>query len=327
MFLSRVTEEETTKILGALKTHKSTGFDDISNDLLKLTSKIIAPALTKIINLSFEKGIVPPDLEIAKVNPLLKGKQKDNVDNYRPISILPALSKIFERAMFNRLYGYLNKYNMLYSKQYGFRQKRGTVDALLDIIETIRQDVDAKKFACVLQIDLRKAFDTVDHKILLGKLDAYGIRGPAHQWLKSYLADRIQYVEIGAHKSTPRNIQYGVPQGSILGPLLFLIYINDLPQCLSSGEAYMFADDTNVYFSANRKLNEEIERDYDALNDWLRYNRLSLNETKTECMPMGYRRKDTIVNTPFDLVESCKYLGVIIDKSLKFRDHVQYTLK
>ena len=174
--------------------------------------------------------------------------------NYKPISLLSNFSKIFEKLIYKRLKIFLEKNFVLYEKQYGFRDKYSTQHALIDIVNNIQNNMEEKLFSCGIFLDLKKAFDTVDHSILLHKLDHYGVRGIVNNWFKSYLIDRVQTTQCGDNISTKETTRYGVPQGSVLGPLLFLIYINDI--CVSSKvfQFYLFADDTNILY-AEKNLN------------------------------------------------------------------------
>ena len=192
-------------------------------NLLKIIADLIIAPLCKIINNSFSSGIFPEALKLCKVIPIHKCESTLEPNNYRPISLLSIFDKIIEKLMHKQLYGFLNENNILFENQFGFRKNNSTSFALMQITETIKESIDNKKYGCGIFIDLRKAFDTVNHEILLRKLDHYGIRGTALTWYKSYLSNRKQYVFHNGESSQYQTIRSGVPLGSVLGPLLFLI--------------------------------------------------------------------------------------------------------
>ena len=245
MYLKPITCDEVREIIDNLDNKFSSGDDDISNVIVKLSSNVTIPYLTQIINLSFEEGIFPDDLKKAKVIPLHKDGSKLDENNYRPISLLIVWSKIIERALFIRIYAYMEYHNLFFNRQFGFRTKHSTIDALVELVEKIRLNCRNVK-AISFYLDLKKAFDTTEHDILLKKIENTGIRGPALSWVTTYLKGRQQRVIVNGACSSRNSIVCGVPQGSILGPLLFLIYINDLPLVCKSLDVILFADDTNL---------------------------------------------------------------------------------
>ena len=276
MNIFEVTEDEVKKAFDGLDNKSSAGDDGVSNLIAKATSEIVVPVLTRLIQKSFKSGVFPDVLKHAKVLPLHKDGSKSDENNCRPISLLNVWSKIFERLMFNRVYFYMEHFSLIYQKQFGFRKKHSTIDALIELMENVRR-FGAKNTSSFF-IDLKKAFDTIDHPILLFKLEKYGIRGQALHWFTSYLSNRKQRVEVNGSSSNWKRIVCGVPQGSILGPLLFLIYINDLPSSCQNLDIPLFADDTNL--TAINCSNEDIDRDLESLSNWLEANKLLLNLEK-----------------------------------------------
>ena len=216
--------------------------------------------------------------------PIHKEGNREVITNYRPISILSAISKVFERALFNRLYKFIDKFKLFSPNQFGFRPKRNTSHALLEIIEKIRCSENLNESACCILLDLRKAFDTLNHTILLRKLEKYGIRGIALSILHSYLSDRQQYVCIGPSSSSYLSISCGVPQGSILCPLLFLIYVNDIANACNNSTPYLFADDTNMIGFGRKGTVNFMQSDLSRVSDWMSHNKLSLNVEKSSAI-------------------------------------------
>ena len=328
--LFEILEEEISKLIHSLDEHKSSRDDDIPVKFLKLSCPVIAPVLADIFNRCILLGVYPSLLKTAKVIPLYKKGQLDERSNYRPISLLMHLNKIFEKVIHQRLYNFLRKFDVLDRNQYGFRKKHSTASAIYDLIENKLKNLDGNLNICALYMDLSKAFDTVNHKILLEKLDHYGIRGIPLQLIKSYLSNRKQYTVVNGHKSEKLLIDIGVPQGSVLGPLFFILYINDLPYA-SSLVTKLYADDTCLIFSAKTvdELQIVINSEVNKIQNWMSSNKLSINYSKTKYMLIN-RRNDY---TPFSLyindhkieqVHSIKYLGIHIDDKLNWKQHIKY---
>ena len=332
MFLFNTTETEIAKIIKSLKNTNSTGYDNFSTKFIKLSSSILVPALAKIFNLSIKTGIYPSNLKIAKVIPIFKKGDQTSINNYRPISILSPINKIFEKVLYARLIKYIDKSNILYKFQYGFRKKHSTEHALIELIDQIRLSSSNNQMTCGIFIDLSKAFDTVNHTILLQKLEYYGIRGPALNLFKSYLTNRKQYVQIDKCKSQTRPITCGVPQGSVLGPLFFILFINDLHKCCPDGKIRLFADDTTIFFHSNSI--EDIELRGKAimtqLTNWFKANKLTLNSEKSS-FTIFKSSKKVIPNIPNQIeflnqhikrTSQIKFLGIMVDENLTFNEHV-----
>ena len=331
IYLNPIIHTEIDDIISLLQNGKSTGPFSIPVKLLKVLKPYISQPLANIFNQSIILGIFPDKLKYAKVIPIHKKGSPTDPSNYRPISLLSIFSKIFEKLMHKRLYEFLDKMNIFYSLQFGFREKHSTNHALISMTESIRNTIDNGKFGCGVFIDLKKAFDTVNHDILLKKLEHYGVRGIALDWFASYLSNRKQYVSVNGHISDYLNITCGVPQGSVLGPLLFLIYINDLPNISKLLSFYLFADDTNIYFEAPDMftLQKIMNRELRYVKKWLDANKLALNIEKTNFVVFHSTAKK--VHEPVVLkfgrkkisrVKYVKFLGVLLDETLSWKYHL-----
>ena len=229
-----------------MKNKKSCGEDGISNEILNCCSPIVDEYIAIAFNKCILEKTYPTCFEVAKVIPLHKKGDESDPAIYRPISLLSSLGKLFEKLLHKRMVKFCEKEKILTSTQYGFRSKRSCVDAISTVTEYIRTEIDRKSIGQICFIDLQKAFDTLDHNILLNKIEKYGFRGPIYHIVKNYLDNRWQFVASDCSISSKRRICTGVPQGSVLGPLLFLLYINDLHQVIKDSRIAMFADDTTV---------------------------------------------------------------------------------
>jgi hypothetical protein len=330
IFFAPTDPDEIFRIITALKNKKSTGHDNISSFFLKVINQQVSVPISILVNKSLELGLVPDVMKIAKVIPIYKAKEHDQFSNYRPISLLPTISKILERVVHKRVYGFLNSNNVFYSSQYGFRSNHSTIDALTEFVQDTLNAFENHEYTLGIFLDLSKAFDTIDHSILLKKLEHYGIRGIALEWFRSYLSERTQYVSYNNTISDMKCITCGVPQGSVLGPLLFIIYTNDLSNSLTRAKSIIFADDTTVYKSSSllSELYSDINSDLESLADWFCANKLSLNTGKTNYVLFSRKSvttclKITIGSKQIDRMKYVKFLGIWVDEKLEWSVHVE----
>ena len=336
MYMYPTDPEEIKKIMQKMKPKKSAGHDGISTKLLKSLTDVISIPLAVVLNKSLAEGIVPDEMKIAKVIPIYKSKDHQSFTNYRPISLLPATSKVMEKIVHKRLYGFLNMHHILYNSQYGFRPKHSTLNGISELSYEILSAFDRKETTLATFLDLSKAFDTIDHDTLFMKLSYYGIRGTALNWFKSYFHNRKQYVHYNGNDSILLDITCGVPQGSVLGPLLFILYTNDLPHVLQDVKCILFADDTTIYMSSpnQKQLYECMSRELNNLTDWYSANKLSLNTSKTNFIHFRKSHKvevlnnDLVINnSTIERVTCTKFLGIYIDERLHWCEHINHCRK
>ena len=340
MFMKPIVEKEIIKIIAKFDPNKSAGHDNIGNNIVRKIVNEIAEPLTMIFNLSFATGTVPTNLKIAKVIPIYKKSDAENFSNYRPVSVLPCFSKILERLVFNRCINFIDEYDILNEQQFGFRAKHSTYMAVMQVIDKIHNAAESDESTLGIFLDLSKAFDTIDHNILLYKLKHYGFRGVVYEWFVSYLENRKQYVSFKNNKSDLMNIICGVPQGSILGPLLFILYVNDIVNTSHVFNFTLFADDTTILYS-HKDLETQvptINRELSEVSNWFKTNKLSVNASKTNFMILGtsqmtkkYDQDDSLQiildDTKLDRVTNTKFLGVIIDENITWKQHIDATSK
>ena len=249
--------------------------------------------MTQIFNTSISTGIVPDKLKIAKVIPIYKKDSPELFSNYRPVSVLPCFSKILERLVFNPCMNYLDTHDILNKKQFRFRYNHSTYMAIFELVDKISMAVENNETTVGIFLDLSKAFDTIDHNILSYKLEYYAFRGNILKWFTDYLYNRKQYVLYNSCKSNHKNILCGVPQGSILGPLLFILYVNDITNTSNVLEFVLFADDTTITYSHSDVMSkfDMINSELQEVTNWFKANKLSVNASKTNYMRLGTNHK------------------------------------
>lgn len=320
---NHVTFNQVRDVIRSLPNKKTRDAHDLSVSVIKDVREVIIYPLTKIFNECIDSSIFPDALKLAKVIPIHKKGDKNDLNNYRPISLLPVFSKIFEHLLKNQIVDFFTNNALFSKKQFGFRRGKSTCDAILTLTNFISECFENGEFCMTTFFDLTKAFDCVQHDILLTKLAKYNFSTESCDLLKSYLQNRSQFVSINGKPSITLNINYGVPQGSILGPILFLIYINDLPNNIFSDEIILYADDTtSINTSANfNDLTTTYKTMLSSAERWFAANYLTLNSDKTNTMVLTLRKHD------FDNPESVKFLGIHIDKCLNWNVHVDETAK
>jgi hypothetical protein len=331
------------EVLGVFKSIsalKAAGLDNIPLKLVKDAAEELATPLTTLVNRSLTCGLFPTAEKAAKISPINKSEDKTALDNYRPISVMPVFSKVLERVVYNRLSYYLEENNLLNDYQYGFSQKRSTKHAVTILMDDIRTSMDNQQLTGAVFLDLRKAFNTVNHACLFNKLPSYGINDVELMWVSSYLFARTQVVNFKGTFSEENYITHRVPQGFILGPLLFALLINEVGTDLSQCKIILYADDTVIYFSDKNAsiiestLNEEVNR----IAIWMRDNHLTLNlkKGKTDFVLYGTAKKLSkelhkinvhINGEKVNEATKYMYLGVLLDQHLNLHDHLATTYK
>ena len=334
MYMHPTDEEEISSLIKLLPSKTSSGFDDISNTLLKAIRPSLLKPLCIIYNQSLCSGVFPALMKRADVTPLYKSKLENEANNYRPISLLLTISKILEKIVYKRTYSYLEKTDQIYKSQYGFRSQHSCENAVSELTSEIIKGFQEGLYTAALFLDLSKAFDTLEHSVLLKKLEKYGIRGICLSWFESYLSDReirvkCQVASSGRIEySDYQTVNFGTPQGSCLGPLIFLLFTNDLYLHLNHSASILFADDTTLY-KTHRNLNYlrwSLQEDMNTLIDWFRANKLTLNIDKTICIlfqPNGSKKEFDIDLDGIKIKSSktTRFLGMLLDDHLNWDAH------
>ena len=340
LFMNPCTEVEINKLICNLPRKASGGHDNISNILLKEIGPSILPVLVEIFNDSIHVGIFPNTMKLAEVIPLHKGKERFIESHYRPISLLTTISKLLERVVCKRVYDFLNRTGQINPTQYGFRANHSCDNAVNHLVRKVVKNLEKKNDTVVVYLDLSKAFDTLEHEIVLSKMSRYGIRGAPLQWFRDYLSDRKLRVRCKPTSvghdvvSDTYDILYGTPQGSCLRPLIFLIFCNDLSLHLEYMECLQFADDTTLICSHRNPtyLAFCIESDLRNVQDWFQANKLTLNIDKTVYMKfLGRSSKESELKLELNgvtipRVKSTKFLGTWVDELLSWKVHVSNTI-
>lgn len=332
IFLRPATINEIVLLINDLDVNKSGGPDKIPTKFVKVHYEFFAQLLHRVFNEIIQTGQYPSCLKLARVIPVFKSGDPRELSNYRPISTLSVIDKVLEKLLVSRIVEYISRFGFMYSHQYGFRKGSSTLAATCDLVEEIYDTLDKRQLVGGLFIDLKKAFDTVNHKLLIQKLECYGIRGIPKQLIESYLMGRSQYVVIDDCASPQLPITIGVPQGSNLGPILFLLYINDLCKLKLHGKLRLFADDTSLSYRGNvcADILEQIREDVDRLMEYFSENMLSLNLAKTKYMLIhsGRRRipdHGPVIIQGHTLEKTSEYcfLGLIIDETMSWKSHIK----
>ena len=336
MFMHPTDTEEIKSIIRLLPSKNSSGFDDISNTLLKRICDSIVIPLNIIFNKSLQSGIFPDLMKRADISPLFKSKLENDTNNYRPISLLLTISKILEKIVYKRTYSFMEKTGQIFNSQYGFRSQHSCENAVSELVSEVTKGFQNGLYTAALFLDLSKAFDTLEHRVLIMKLKKYGIRGTCLEWFRSYLSNRkirvkCQVASSGKTEfSEYQTVNYGTPQGSCLGPLIFLLFTNDLYSHLNHCSSILFADDTTLY-KVHRSLTYLkwcLQDDMNTLINWFNANKLTFNVEKTICLlfqPNGSKKEfDVEINGTFiKSTETTKFLGMWLDHHLNWSTHTE----
>jgi uncharacterized protein YlzI (FlbEa/FlbD family) len=340
MYFWPISEEEIVTEVSKLKGKTTAGCDEIPDFLVKACITGIKKLLNFIFNESINQAVFPDLLKVAKIRPVYKRENKQEVGNYRPIWVLSIFSKILEKIVYNRFVSFTTKFKILTETQYGFQKNKSTILACQSFVGKI-QEALGKLLPVGIFFDLTKAYYVIDHEILLGKLELYGIRGQINVWLKSYLTSWAQFVEVilednknsmTQFNSRLRNVKVGIPRGSTLGLLLFLIYINDLPLHIKNGEVILFADDTTILVIDKNKsiLQDKVDKVMKQLESWFSMNTMVINCEKTKAMFFQLDKLHdsiepviTFKNLKINYASEFRFLGINVTHKLKWNVHIQ----
>lgn len=320
--IKKISQVNLRDAINSLKNKSTKDIYNISIPLIKCIENLIISPLCKLINICIENCCFPQCLKEALIIPVFKKGDANDVNNYRPISLLPVLSKVFERCLSQQIVAFFESNNIFYGSQYGFRSKRNTSNAVLELVDQITDAFENHQYLYTVFCDLSKAFDCVSHALLLDKLKFYGFCNDSIKLIQSYLKCRYQTVKLDNVYSQRVQVLHGVPQGSVLGPLLFIIYINDFPLCNSDSKDLLFADDTAVSVVGGNLQDLVIQAGEaeSRAEHWFRSNKLSLNLAKTVHVIFGLR--DLSGHGVPDLHDSTKFLGVNVDNKLTWESHI-----
>ena len=330
--LNKVSKFEVLSVVKEINISKSSGLDNISSFIVKVLFTALLVQVTYMFNLSIGTATFPNPWKSALVIPIPKSGDLTNVKNFRPISLLPLPGKILEKLVHKQLSGYLEGESLLISDQHGFRKNHSTIHSVAQVINYVNTKLDSKMCTLATYVDFRKAFDCVQHPVLIDKLKSLNFEETVINWVKSYLTGREQKVLANGTYSTPLPITQGVPQGSVLGPLFYIIYANDLSKVVKNCKIALYADDT-VLYTADESFDKSItnmQGDLDALSTWCSNNGIRANTEKSKVMVFGSTSnlsrlpqfELTLEKTPLQTVNNYKYLGIILDQQLNYNLHV-----